>query len=73
MHDGVAGMCMTMTEELVRQRTRSNMELARELHYSRTLRTLRRAERMERKAERRMLEAWRRAAELRAAAGFADY
>jgi hypothetical protein len=37
------------------------------------MRTLRRASRMEHKAERRMIEAWRRAAELRSGIESLDY
>jgi hypothetical protein len=40
---------------------------------ARRLATLRRARRMETRAERRMIEAWRRAAELRATIEPADY
>ena len=64
---------MFFAEELARERTRGNIELAQELRYSRRLRALRRAERMERKAERRLIEAWRRAAGLRGAAESANY
>ena len=56
---------MVFTEQLARERTRSNLEQAERLRFSRRLRTLRRAKRLEHRAERRMLEAWRRAAELR--------
>jgi len=55
------------TELLARERTRSYLEEAERLRYSRRLRTLRRARRLEHRAERRMIEAWRRAAELRGA------
>jgi hypothetical protein len=61
------------TEELARERTRSNIEEAEQLRYSRRLRALRRARRLEQRAERRMIEAWRRAAELRDAVEPADY
>ena len=64
---------MLFTEQLARERTRTNLEHAEQLRTVRRLRTLRRASRLERKAERRLLEAWRRAAELRGAAGTADY
>lgn len=64
---------MRFTEELAAERTRSNQELAEQLRYSRRLRILRRARRMERRAERRMVQAWRRAAELRGPAEPADY
>jgi hypothetical protein len=64
---------MPFTEQLAAERTRSNIELAQQLKYSRRLRALRRARRMERKAERRMIAAWHRAAELRGAVEPADY
>ena len=54
-----------MEQQLARERTRDNIELAEQLRYSRRIRTLRRARRMEHKAERRMIRAWRRAVELR--------
>lgn len=57
---------MHAMEQLVRERARSNLELAEQLRHARRQRTLRRARRMERKAEHRMIQAWRRAAELRA-------
>jgi hypothetical protein len=63
---------MTFTEQLARERTRSHLEQAEQLRASRRLRTLRRASRLEHKAERRLLDAWRRAAELRGAES-ADY
>jgi hypothetical protein len=61
------------TEQLARERTRDTMAEAVQLRYARRLRVLRRASRLERKAERRMVEAWRRAAELRGAVEPADY
>jgi hypothetical protein len=64
---------MHFMEELVSERTRDNIELAVRLRPSRRLRTLRRARRMEHKAERRLITAWRRAGELRSAAELADY
>ena len=54
-----------MEQQLARERTRDNIELAEQLRFSRRMRTLRRARRMEHKAERRMIRAWRRAVELR--------
>ena len=54
---------MYFTEQLARERTRSHLQQAEQLRYSRRLRTLRRALRLERRAERRMIEAWRRTAE----------
>ena len=61
------------TELLARERTRSNLEEAGRLRYTRRLRTLRRATRLEHRAERRMIEAWRRTAELRTALDSASY
>ena len=61
------------TEMVVRERTRSRLQEAEQLRYSRRLRALRRARRLEQRAERRMVEAWRRAAELRSALETADY
>jgi len=55
------------TEQLARERTRSMLEEAERLRYARRLRILRRASRLEHRAERRMAGAWRRAAELRGA------
>lgn len=63
---------MQAMEQLARERTRGNLELAERLRHSRRQRTLRRARRMERNAERRMIQAWRRAAELRARIGSPD-
>jgi hypothetical protein len=56
---------MAFTEQLARERTRSNLKQAEQLRYSRRLRALRRARRLEHRAERRMIAAWRRVAELR--------
>jgi hypothetical protein len=56
-------------EQLADERIRSHLELARRLRQSRRQRVLRRATRIEHKAEHRMIEAWRRAAALRARAG----
>jgi hypothetical protein len=64
---------MLFTEQLARERTRSNLKQAEELRSVRKLRTLRRAQRLEHRAERRMIEAWRRTAELREAVEFVDY
>ena len=61
------------TELLARERTRSRLKEAQQLRYSRRLRALRRASRLEGRAERRMVQAWRRAAELRSALETADY
>jgi len=60
-------------ELLARERTRSYLEEAQRMRYSRRLRALRRASRLESRAERRMVEAWRRAADLRSTMEIADY
>ena len=59
-------------ELLVRERVRSYLEEAEQLRYSRRLRALRRARRLESRAERRMVAASRRTAELRTALEIAD-
>jgi hypothetical protein len=64
---------MYVMEQLASERTRDNIELAQQLRHSRRMRTLRRARRMEQKAERRMIRAWRRAAELRSGIESLDY
>jgi hypothetical protein len=56
---------MRAMEQLASERTRSNLERAEQLRHWRRQRTLRRAQRIEQRAERRMIQAWRRAAELR--------
>jgi hypothetical protein len=56
---------MHAMEQLAAERVRGHLELAEQLRYARRRRALRRACRLERKAERRVIEAWRRAAELR--------
>jgi hypothetical protein len=56
---------MYMVEELASERSRSMINEAEQLRHSRKAARLRRARRMERRAERRMIAAWRRAAELR--------
>jgi hypothetical protein len=61
------------TEMLARERMRTNLQEAEQLRFSRRMRALRRASRLESRAERRMVDAWRRAAELRGALGPADY
>jgi hypothetical protein len=61
------------TELLARERTRSRIQEAQQLRYSRRLRALRRASRLEVRAERRMVQAWRRAAEIRSTLETADY
>jgi len=64
---------MHLVEELAAEQSRSRVALAEQMRPSRRLLTLRRARRMEYKAERRMVEAWRRAAELRGTLEPADY
>jgi hypothetical protein len=64
---------MHLVEELATEENRSKIQLAEELRPSRRLLTLRRARRMEHKAERRMIQAWRRAAEIRGALESTDY
>ena len=64
---------MHVMEQLASERTRENIELVQQLRHSRRTRTLRRARRMEHKAERRMIAAWRRAAELRSGIESLDY
>jgi len=59
-------------EMLARERTRSYLEEAERLRYSRRLRALRRARRLESRAERRMVRASRRTADLRGALEIAD-
>ena len=61
------------TELLARERVRSRLQEAQQLRYTRRLRALRRASRLEARAERRMVQAWRRAAEIRSALEAADY
>ena len=61
------------TEQLARERTRSKLAEAERLRYSRKLRMLRRARRLEHRAERRMVAAWRRAAEVRSTLESFDY
>ena len=63
---------MYLVHELATEQNRSKMELAEQLRTSRRVLKLRRARRMEHKAERRMIEAWHRAAELRGAFESAD-
>ena len=60
-------------ELLARERMRSRLQEAQQLRNTRRLRALRRASRLEHRAERRMVEAWRRSAELRSALETADY
>ena len=64
---------MHVMNQIASERIRDNIELAEQLRYTRRLRALRRARRMEHKAERRMIRAWRRAAELRTEIESLDY
>jgi hypothetical protein len=64
---------MHLVEELATEESRTKIERAEQLRPSRRLLTLRRARRMERKAEHRMIEAWRRAAELRGTLESTEY
>ena len=64
---------MYAMNQLASERTRSNLETAERLRHSRRQRTLRRARRIEQKAERRMIWAWRHAAEVRARIESLDY
>jgi hypothetical protein len=57
----------TELQLLASQRTRSSLEEAEQRRHGRRVLALRKARRLELKAERRMVEAWRRAAELRGA------
>ena len=67
-HDAHTREVVSMrTELLASQRTRSRLEEAEQLRHGRRVLALRRARRLEQKAERRMVEAWRRAVELRGA------
>jgi hypothetical protein len=61
------------SEQLARERTRGILQEAERQRHSRRLRALRRARRLEHRAERRMLEASRRTAELRSVIESADY
>jgi hypothetical protein len=64
---------MYAMERLASERARSNLEVAGRLRHSRRQRELRRARRMEQKAERRMIRAWRHAAEIRTRVESLDY
>ena len=59
-------------ELLAGQRTRSALEEAEHRRPGRRVASLQRARRLELKAERRMFEAWRRAAQLRGATEYAE-
>jgi hypothetical protein len=58
---------------LARERMRAKLQEAEQLRFARRMRALRRARRLESRAERRMVDAWRRASELRGAIETADY
>jgi hypothetical protein len=60
---------MYMTEELASERTRSHLEAAEQIRHARRFRALSRARRAERKAERRLVEAWRVRSDLEALIG----
>ena len=64
---------MYVAVELAAEQSRSTLERAERLRPSRRLHALRRARRLERKAERRLIKARRRAAELRGPLDSADY
>jgi len=64
---------MYLVEDLAAEERRHKVELAEQLRLARRLLTLRRARRMEQKAERRMFEAWHRAAQLRGTLESTDY
>jgi len=64
---------MYLVEDLAAEESRHKVELAEQRRPARRLLALRRARRIEQKAERRMFEAWRRAAELRGTLESADY
>ena len=64
---------MHLVTELAIEESRSKIQLAEQLRPARRLLALRRARRKEHKAERRMIEARRRAAKLRDTLESADY
>ena len=55
---------MYLTEELASERIRGHLEYAEHVRSARKYRALSRARRMEQKAERRLIEAWRARAAL---------
>jgi hypothetical protein len=61
-----------MQAELARERTRSHLEISSQLKASRQLKALKRARRVERKAERRLLEAWQARSALEENLGIAE-
>ena len=60
------------TELLARERARGYLQEAERMRYARKLRALRRARRLEYRAERRMIKARRRAQGLRSGLEFAE-
>ena len=64
---------MYVMEELAAQRARDFRAAAEQSRRVRQLCALRRARRLEHRAERRLIEAWRRAAEVRARLESADF
>ena len=60
------------TELLAREKARGYLQEAERIRYARRLRALRRAKRLEYRAERRMIKARRRAQGLRSALEFAE-
>jgi len=64
---------MYLVEELAAEQRRSAMERAELMRPVRRLQVLRRAQRQERKAERRLVQAWRHAAEARGTLESLDY
>jgi len=60
---------MYLTETLVSERIRSQLELAEQIRFTRKYRALSRARRAERKAQRRLLAAWRARSALEATLG----
>ena len=64
---------MYLVDELAAEHSRAAMEQAERMRPVRRQLALRRAHRMERKAERRLIQAWRRAAEVRGTLESLDY
>jgi len=60
---------MYQAQELASERTRNHLELAAHIREGRRLRALGKARRAERKAERRMLAAWRARTAIESAIG----
>jgi hypothetical protein len=64
---------MYLVDELAAEQSRSTMQRVEQMRPVRRQLALRRAQRMERKAERRLIQAWRRAAEVRGTLESLDY